>query len=228
MRNGHSNCKVSTHHRGTRTLWFEEEFSAIILFSSAHYTEPMRWKSAWYLLMKAVSEGAGLITLARPQDDEDWGRNMNLLRDFIEETSAQRPILRQRLRCLLPLRSQNFSVDAPFKTLVADKITWYQSAVKRFWYSTLRAHSLALCLPEFHLRPFQERNNDSHQHAYGSQRGYLVMHKRNRSIEATALAPDRERSLQRNSADDRFVGAFGRGISAVEALLVPGDPCKDP
>ncbi|KAK6036367.1 hypothetical protein COOONC_26127 [Cooperia oncophora] len=64
-------------------LWFEEEFSAIILFSPAHYTEPMQWKSAWYLLMKS-------------QVDELTARLATSLNQVRPDMQAQEPTARDR------------------------------------------------------------------------------------------------------------------------------------
>ncbi|KAK6023304.1 hypothetical protein OSTOST_10914, partial [Ostertagia ostertagi] len=97
--------------------WFEEELSVVVLFSTVHYEEPLRWKNAWYLLMQAVAKGAELVALPGPQDDADWGKSVDLLRDFMEETVIQRPSLQQRIRCLLPGRSENNIRNAPFKIL---------------------------------------------------------------------------------------------------------------
>ncbi|KAK6012479.1 zinc knuckle [Ostertagia ostertagi] len=76
--------------------WFEEEFSAVIIFSPARFVEVSRWRSAWFLIMQAVARGAELIALAGPKDDQDWGKAVDQLRDIIEETITQRPSLKRR------------------------------------------------------------------------------------------------------------------------------------
>ncbi|KAK5970596.1 hypothetical protein GCK32_021581, partial [Trichostrongylus colubriformis] len=150
--------------------WFAEEWSAIIMISSGQYADLPRWKNAWFLLMKAVSAGSDLIMLPGPRDCQDWGKTVDLLRDIAEETSAQRPSLKQKIRCLLPLKSHHSMADAPFDIL-ADKINlvtgrhFTQSAAKRFWSATLRQHSAILRMPQCKRLPEHKKfdGRDSHQ-----------------------------------------------------------------
>ncbi|KAL6742338.1 hypothetical protein Aduo_015496 [Ancylostoma duodenale] len=132
---------------------FEAELSAVVVFSPASCTDALRWKSAWVLFMQAVAQGAELIALPGPQDDDGWGRTIDMMRDLMEETIAQRPSLAPRLRCLLPLKSENSMIGAGFKVL-ADKMNlvtgrhFTQSAARRFWMATMTQHSAFLQLPE--------------------------------------------------------------------------------
>ncbi|CAJ0595176.1 unnamed protein product [Cylicocyclus nassatus] len=134
--------------------WFAEEVSAIILFSPASSSDILRWRSAWTLFLHAVAQGAELIALPGPQDDEGWGATVDLLRDLMEETCAQRPSLAPKMRCLLPKRSENAMLGAAYKIL-ADKINlvtgrhFTQSAAKRFWNATKTQYSAFLKLPDF-------------------------------------------------------------------------------
>ncbi|CAJ0596622.1 unnamed protein product [Cylicocyclus nassatus] len=134
--------------------WFVEELSAIILFSPASSSDILRWRSAWTLFLHAVAQGAELIALPGPQDDEGWGATVDLLRDLMEETCAQRPSLAPKMRCLLPKRSENAMLGAAYKIL-ADKINlvtgrhFTQSAAKRFWNATKTQYSAFLKLPDF-------------------------------------------------------------------------------
>ncbi|KAK5971246.1 hypothetical protein GCK32_022804 [Trichostrongylus colubriformis] len=140
------------------------------MISSGQYADLPRWKNAWFLLMKAVSAGSDLIMLPGPRDCQDWGKTVDLLRDIAEETSAQRPSLKQKIRCLLPLKSHHSMADAPFDRL-ADKINlvtgrhFTQSAAKRFWSATLRQHSAILRMPQCKRLPEHKKfdGRDSHQ-----------------------------------------------------------------
>ncbi|VDP11908.1 unnamed protein product [Heligmosomoides polygyrus] len=133
--------------------WFDEEFSAVLLISPSKFAETMRWRGAWFLLMQAVAKGAELVCLPGPQDDQEWGRSVDLLRDLMEETVSQRPPLARMLRCLPPLKSHGTMLDAPFKVL-ADKVNlvtgrhFTQSAAKRFWNATIKQHRALLSIPE--------------------------------------------------------------------------------
>ncbi|WKX94573.1 hypothetical protein Q1695_011672 [Nippostrongylus brasiliensis] len=148
--------------------WFEEEYSAVIMFTIVDYAEPLRWKGALFHLLNAVARGAELIAFAGPQDSSDWGKTVDLMRDFMEEIVVQRPSLAQRIRCLLPMKSQQMMIDAPFKIL-ADKINlqtgrhFTQSAAKRFWTAVLAQHKAILKLPEFKRSHQNERKTETRQ-----------------------------------------------------------------
>ncbi|KAL6729967.1 hypothetical protein Aduo_000973 [Ancylostoma duodenale] len=116
--------------------WFTEDYSAIVVFSTAEFAGTTRWPGAWTLLMQAVAKGSELIALSGPQNGDDWGRSVDLMRDLFEETIAQRPTLASRMRCFLPLRSQQEMQGVGFRAL-ADKSSEQlkvltQSAAKRF------------------------------------------------------------------------------------------------
>ncbi|KAK6051872.1 hypothetical protein COOONC_10621 [Cooperia oncophora] len=73
------------------------------------------------LMVQAVAKGAELVAVLGPKDDQNGGKTVDILRDLMEETVAQRPSLRQRIRCLLPLKSEEFVQDAPYRIL-SDKM----------------------------------------------------------------------------------------------------------
>ncbi|KAL6722905.1 hypothetical protein Aduo_017975 [Ancylostoma duodenale] len=133
--------------------WFEDDLSAIVVFSPASCWSALRWRSAWVLFIQAVAHGAELIALPGPQDDEAWGKSIDMMRDLMEETAAQRKSLAARPRYLLPLKSDDNLIGAAFKIL-ADKINlvtgrhFKQSAAKRFWTATMAQYSAFLRLPE--------------------------------------------------------------------------------
>ena len=144
--------------------WLAEDYSAIIIFSTAEFAGTTRWRGAWTLLMQAVARGCELFALAGPQHGGEWGRSVDLLRDLFEETVEQRPILASRLRCLLPLRSHQEMHGVGFRVL-AERTSEQmkvltQSAAKRFWTTTMVQHSAFLKLTPF-KRISEMRINDS-------------------------------------------------------------------
>ncbi|KAL6726373.1 hypothetical protein Aduo_008351 [Ancylostoma duodenale] len=137
--------------------WFTEDYSAIVVFSTAEFAGTTRWRGAWTLLMQAVAKGSELIALSGPQNGDDWGRSVDLMRDLFEETIAQRPTLASRMRCFLPLRSQQEMQGVGFRAL-ADKSSEQlkvltQSVAKRFWTATMVQHSAFLQLSPFRRTP---------------------------------------------------------------------------
>ncbi|KAL6729709.1 hypothetical protein Aduo_000742 [Ancylostoma duodenale] len=99
---------------------FTEDYSAIVIFSTTESVLATRCCGAWTLLMQAVAKGSELIALAGPQNGENWGRSVDLMRDLFEEKIAQRPTLGSRIRCFLPLRSEQEMQGVGFRAL-ADK-----------------------------------------------------------------------------------------------------------
>ncbi|EYC07872.1 hypothetical protein Y032_0068g180 [Ancylostoma ceylanicum] len=137
--------------------WFTEDYSAIVVFSTAEFAGTTRWRGAWTLLTQAVARGSELIALSGPRNGDDWGRSVDLMRDLFEETIAQRPTLASRMRCFLPLRSQQEMQGVGFRAL-ADKSSEQlkvltQSAAKRFWTATMVQHSAFLQLSPFRRTP---------------------------------------------------------------------------
>ncbi|XGW30753.1 hypothetical protein V3C99_009593 [Haemonchus contortus] len=196
--------------------WFEEELSAVVLFSPVRYEEPLRWKNVWYSLMHAIAKGAELIALPGPQDDENWGKSVDLIRDFMEETAAQRPILSQRMKCLLPYKSKNNMRNAPFRML-ADRINlvtgphYTQSAAKRFWTATLEKHNSLLQLPAFHRVTVP---NQGSANPMDITDVHLLRQGRHTVIRTTTILHDVRFVVK--EAEKPVV------ISAVEALCIPG------
>ncbi|EYB86578.1 hypothetical protein Y032_0276g1079 [Ancylostoma ceylanicum] len=142
---------------GVQPEWFTEDYSAIVVFSTAEFAGTTRWRGVWTLLMQAVAKGSELIALSGPQNGDDWGRSVDLMRDLFEETIAQRPSLASRMRCFLPLRSQQEMQGVGFRAL-ADKTSEQlkiltQSAAKRFWTATMVQHSAFLQLSPFRRTP---------------------------------------------------------------------------
>ncbi|KAL6730720.1 hypothetical protein Aduo_001670 [Ancylostoma duodenale] len=202
--------------------WFEDDLSAIVVFSPASCWSALRWRSAWVLFIQAVAQGAELIALPGPQDDEAWGKSIDMMRDLMEETAAQRPSLAARLRCLLPLKSDDNLIGAAFKIL-ADKINlvtgrhFTQSAAKRFWTATMAQYSAFLRLPECkRIRNVSEINGnadvvagnpvrdrqDSMQHARYYARGRGARHE--------GFQPRRRSFSQHRPYEDMERGEFSR------------------
>ncbi|XGW27842.1 hypothetical protein V3C99_007995 [Haemonchus contortus] len=137
-------AKLVVEPDDVQAAWFDEERSAVMLFSPARYVEWMdalRWMNAWFLVVQALAKGVELYVLPGPKDDRSWGTAVDLLRNFAEETVLQRPSLKQRIHCLLPLKSEEHMSVAPSKIL-ADKMNlatgpyFTQSAAKRFCTAT--------------------------------------------------------------------------------------------
>ncbi|EYB94572.1 hypothetical protein Y032_0170g268 [Ancylostoma ceylanicum] len=170
-------AKVMHNPEDVDPNWFEEELSAVVVFSPASYWSALRWRTPWVLFIQAVAQGAELIALPGPQDDETWGKSVDMLRDLMEETAAQRPSLAKRLRCLLPLKSEDNRIGAAFKIL-ADKINlvtgrhFTQSAAKRFWTATMAQYSAFVRLPECkRVRNVSENNENTNIAVGNSVRG---------------------------------------------------------
>uniref|UniRef100_A0A7I4YK85 Uncharacterized protein n=1 Tax=Haemonchus contortus TaxID=6289 RepID=A0A7I4YK85_HAECO len=130
--------------------WFTDDYSSVLLFSPAEFAGTSRWRGAWTLLMQLVAKGTEVIALAGPQNDSQWKKSVDMLRDLFEETLYQRPSLKNRLRCLLPLRSQQETVGAGFSTVTYENGKIFtQSAAKRFWMTTMAQYASLLKFTPF-------------------------------------------------------------------------------
>uniref|UniRef100_A0A7I4YVR2 Reverse transcriptase domain-containing protein n=1 Tax=Haemonchus contortus TaxID=6289 RepID=A0A7I4YVR2_HAECO len=108
-------------------------------------------------LMQLVAKGTELIALAGPQNDNQWKRSVDMV--LFEEALNQRPPLKNRLRCLLPLRSQQETVGAGFSTVTyEDGKIFTQSAAKRFWMTTMAQYASLLKFTPF--KRIDERRTD--------------------------------------------------------------------
>ncbi|VDL69429.1 unnamed protein product [Nippostrongylus brasiliensis] len=140
--------------------WFVEDFSSIILFNPAEFAGTMRWRGAWTLLMQTIARGTELIVLAGPENDREWRRSVDMLRDLCEETIAQRPSLQNHIRCLLPHRSQYEMIGAGFRTATHEQGKLFtESTSKRFWTSTMAQCSAFISLAPFSRRPHGNTRN---------------------------------------------------------------------
>ncbi|KAL6729559.1 hypothetical protein Aduo_000603 [Ancylostoma duodenale] len=115
--------------------WFDQEFSAIILFNPTEYSSMMNWKTAWSRILMAVAEGADLFVLPGPKDDKEWGKSVDMLRDLCEETLALKPSLLPRLRCLLPtqteMRAAEHPCEIPLNMMAGSSRSYSPHSVKR-------------------------------------------------------------------------------------------------
>ncbi|VDP54001.1 unnamed protein product [Heligmosomoides polygyrus] len=57
--------------------WFIDNLSSIVLSSPAEFAGTLRWRGAWTLLLQEVARGVELITLAGPQNDQDWRKSVD-------------------------------------------------------------------------------------------------------------------------------------------------------
>uniref|UniRef100_A0A7I4YHH5 RNA-directed DNA polymerase n=1 Tax=Haemonchus contortus TaxID=6289 RepID=A0A7I4YHH5_HAECO len=220
-------AKLAIEPDDIQAAWFEEEeWSAIMLFSPARYVVASRWMNAWFLLVQAVAKGAELYVLPGPKDDRSWGITVDLLRDFAEETVVQRPPLKQRIHCLLPLKSEEHVCDAPFKIL-ADKMNlatgpyFTQSAAKRFWTATRKHYSSMIRLPECQRVPEPKRrfgDRAPQQAAAHSSRDHRFnrplnsgppKQQRNRSFSRPPVFAERQ-NFERRSLRGKKLGRGGR------------------
>lgn len=132
--------------------WFIDNLSSVVLFSPAEFAGTLRWRGAnnYSLLLQQVARGVELITLAGPQNDQDWRKSVDMLRDLCEETVSQRPTLQSRIRCLLPLRSQLEAIGTGFRSATYEHGKMFtESTAKRFWTTTLTQQSAFLKLEPF-------------------------------------------------------------------------------
>lgn len=151
--------------------WFAENYSSIILFSTAEFAGTMRWAGTWTLLLQQVAKGAELIALPGPENDGDWRKSVDMLRDLCEETIAQRPVLRNSIKCLLPLKSQYEMIGAGFRAAKTEHGKLFtQSAAKRFWTTTMTQHAALLKLAPFKRTP-EHSISESYQRDRQVQRG---------------------------------------------------------
>lgn len=66
-------AKVAASSDLLQPEWFEEEWSAIVMVTSNQYVEPHHWRSAWCLILQAVSKGTEFVALPGPKDGQNWG-----------------------------------------------------------------------------------------------------------------------------------------------------------
>ncbi|KAL6739420.1 hypothetical protein Aduo_012881 [Ancylostoma duodenale] len=157
------NCTSATqvvrsyaHPKDIQPEWLAGEWSAIVLFSSTHYAGVHSWTKTWNELMKAVARGAELLLLPGPEDEKQWGRGVNRLRDLAEETIAQRRILAPRIKILLPMKSEGDQRNHPIWS-IADKTTTEPrfhtiTAAKKFFSSTAEWYAAQLSLSPYRRR----------------------------------------------------------------------------
>ncbi|EYC38052.1 hypothetical protein Y032_0746g2016 [Ancylostoma ceylanicum] len=53
--------------------------SGVVVFPAASCADALRWRSAWVMFMEAVVQGPELIALPGPQDDDTWGRTIDMI-----------------------------------------------------------------------------------------------------------------------------------------------------
>ncbi|EYC04967.1 hypothetical protein Y032_0084g1698 [Ancylostoma ceylanicum] len=134
--------------------WFDQEFSAVILFNPTEYSSLINWETAWSRILMTVAEGADLFVLPGPKDDKDWGKSVDMLRDLCEETLALKPSLLPRLRCLLPtqseMRAAEHPCEIPLKMMAGTSKSYSPHSVKVFFDMTQ-----AFFGQYFSLKPFR-------------------------------------------------------------------------
>ncbi|VDL83965.1 unnamed protein product [Nippostrongylus brasiliensis] len=130
--------------------WFTDDYSSIVLFSTAEFAGTTRWAGTWTLILQQVAKGTELIVLPGPENDQDWRKSVDMLRDLCEETIAQRPSLKSCIKCLLPMKSEFEVIGAAFRTAKFEHgKVFTQSAAKRFWTATTTQHAGILKLAPF-------------------------------------------------------------------------------
>ncbi|PIO70143.1 hypothetical protein TELCIR_08015 [Teladorsagia circumcincta] len=69
-----------------RSEWFEQELSAVILFTEPTLSRLSHWLSVLHNILKAVATGAEWIIVPGPYTDREWEKTMDQIRDIAEGT----------------------------------------------------------------------------------------------------------------------------------------------
>ncbi|PIO64185.1 hypothetical protein TELCIR_14197 [Teladorsagia circumcincta] len=128
-----------------RSEWFEQELSALILFTEPTLSRLSHWLPALHNILKAVATGAEWIIVPGPYTDKEWEKAMDQIRDIAEGTVISCEALKPRIKILLPQNRENCSCDS---TLA------YQ--FKGFRRQTSLSDFETLCLPATIVKMFNE------------------------------------------------------------------------
>ncbi|EPB71435.1 sushi domain protein [Ancylostoma ceylanicum] len=196
--------------------WFDQEFSAVILFNPTEYSSLINWKTAWSRILMTVAEGADLFVLPGPKDDKDWGKSVDMLRDLCEETLALKPSLLPRLRCLLPtqseMRAAEHPCEIPLKMMAGTSKSYSPHSVKVFFDMTQAFFGQYFSLKPFRC-PRQEETTSQQRPRLPLSGGpsrealsYRQWKAQSRSLhrEREPTGRHRSRSLQRRTERPRF------------------------
>ncbi|PIO59320.1 hypothetical protein TELCIR_19220 [Teladorsagia circumcincta] len=91
-----------------RSEWFEQELSAVILFTEPTLTRLSHWLPALHNILKAVGTGAEWIIVPGPHTNKEWEKAVDQIRDIAEGKVIPCETLKPRIKVLLPQNRENW------------------------------------------------------------------------------------------------------------------------